>query len=540
MNEYDVIVVGGGVAGLIAGLRHASSGCRTVILESDTEPGGCVRLHTVGGLQLDRGAESFATARPAVAGLVAELGLAVQRPAGGPAWVHHAGGQAPIPAATLLGIPAHPTAADVRRVIGWAGAARAELDRVLPRRSLRRALSSGLPPSLGALVRRRMGRRVLTRLVQPVAGGVYSADPSELDIAAVAPDLAARLAAGRTLTGAVAAIRGRGPAAGSAVGGIVGGMGLLSGALAERFLAAGGTLRCGTRAQSLLRTDGGWRVTAISGEDTVTVSGDGDDEGTGGAAGGFAAPRATGGETAGALRRTAEEFTAAAVVLAVPGAVAAPLIAGATGGAAELPVAPASRVRLVTLVLDAPELDAAPRGSGLLVAPGVTDVAAKALTHATAKWQWLADRAGPHRHVLRLSYGRGATSAPGGTDDAAAGSDVARDPDAAAGPDAAADTDRAVVDLALRDASRMLGVPLTRRDLSAHAIVDFSGQLAAGRAAQAADRARFQRQIAAVDGLSVVGSAVAGTGLSAVVANATGAPLVGPGRKRAGSKHDES
>jgi oxygen-dependent protoporphyrinogen oxidase len=178
-------------------------------------------------------------------------------------------------------------------------------------------------------------------------------------------------------------------------------------------------------------------------------------------------------------------------------------------------------VRLVTLVLDAPELDRAPRGSGLLVAPGATDVAAKALTHATAKWRWLADRAGPHRHVLRLSYGRGdepPASTAGLTGDSADGT----------------------VDLALRDASLMLGITLTRTGLRAHAVVDFTGQLAASRAAQAADRALFQRQIATVDGLTVVGSAIAGTGLSAVVANATGAPLVASGRNRAGSKHDES
>ena len=57
---------------------------------------------------------------------------------------------------------------------------------------------------------------------------------------------------------------------------------------------------------------------------------------------------------------------------------------------------------LVTLVLEAPELDGAPRGSGLLVAPGA-DVAARALTHLTAKWRWVADLL-PGRHVLRLSY----------------------------------------------------------------------------------------------------------------------------------------
>jgi oxygen-dependent protoporphyrinogen oxidase len=213
-----------------------------------------------------------------------------------------------------------------------------------------------------------------------------------------------------------------------------------------------------------------------------------------------------------------EEFAAAAVVLAVPGAVAAPLIARATDGSALLPVAPPSHVCIVTLIVDAPELDSAPRGSGLLVAPGVSDVAAKALTHATAKWRWLAEQAGPHRHVLRLSYGRG------------------RGP--ADGPDT--DTGAGMVDLALRDAGRLLGVTLTRSHLHAYAITYFTGQLAASRAGQAAARARFQQQIAGVDGLSVVGSAVAGTGLGAVVANATGAPLVTAGRKEAGSRHDES
>lgn len=476
MDRYDVVVVGGGIAGLIAGVRHAENGYRAVVLEADEEPGGCVRFHAVGGLRLDRGAESFATSRPAAARLVAELGLAVQRPTGGPAWLCHPGGQAPIPAATLLGIPAHPAAPDVRRVIGWAGTARAELDRVLPRRSGR----GGDSGSLGELVRRRMGRRVLRLLVQPVAGGVYSADPTELDIVSVAPGLAEQLATGRSLAGAVAALRGHGPAAGSAVGGVVGGMARLTETLTARLADAGGTLRCGVRVRAVTRHGADWSVTADA-RDGI-----------------------------------AERIVGSTVVLAVPGAVAAPLIAQATGGTVSLPVAPATRVRLVTLVVDAPELDSAPRGSGLLVAAGVTDVAAKALTHATAKWRWLAEQAGPHRHVLRLSYGRGGERS------------------------GSADTADDMTGLALRDAGRMLGVPLGGSDLEAHAVVDFSGQLAASRAGQAAQRARFQEQIAAVDGLTLWGSAIAGTGLAAVVANATDAPLAGATRKRAGSNYDES
>jgi oxygen-dependent protoporphyrinogen oxidase len=89
--------------------------------------------------------------------------------------------------------------------------------------------------------------------------------------------------------------------------------------------------------------------------------------------------------------------------------------------------ADASHVTIVVMVLDAPALDAAPRGTGVLVRPGVTR--AKALTHATAKWPWLASSLPAGRHVVRLSYA------------VTPGEDVRSH--------------------ALADASRLLGVPLS-------------------------------------------------------------------------------
>lgn len=83
-------------------------------------------------------------------------------------------------------------------------------------------------------------------------------------------------------------------------------------------------------------------------------------------------------------------------VSALPG-----LVVVAAPGVASVP-APGRRIDLVTLVVEQDELDARPRGSGLLVAAGAP-VAARALTHATAKWEWLREAAGG-RHVLRLSY----------------------------------------------------------------------------------------------------------------------------------------
>ncbi|WP_347976150.1 FAD-dependent oxidoreductase [Microbacterium sp. ProA8] len=129
--------------------------------------------------------------------------------------------------------------------------------------------------------------------------------------------------------------------------------------------------------------------------------------------------------------------------------------------------APGRRIDLVTLVVEQDELDAAPRGTGLLVAAGAP-VGARALTHATAKWAWVREAAAG-RHVLRLSYD--ATPA---------------DPVAAA---------RA-------DAEVLLGVPLP-------VVVD-------------AAHVSWVRPAAAVPsgGVTVVGETVAGSGLAGIVAHA--------------------
>ncbi|MCZ4409972.1 FAD-dependent oxidoreductase [Cryomorphaceae bacterium 1068] len=54
-TQYDVIIVGAGVAGLVAAMKCEEAGCSVLIIESDTEVGGRVQTDTVDGYTLERG-----------------------------------------------------------------------------------------------------------------------------------------------------------------------------------------------------------------------------------------------------------------------------------------------------------------------------------------------------------------------------------------------------------------------------------------------------------------------------------------------------
>ncbi|MFM9429627.1 protoporphyrinogen oxidase [Arthrobacter sp. MP_2.3] len=466
------VVVGGGISGLLAARALARAGIRTTVLEASEAWGGCVGSHVVAGLTLDSGAESFATRSSAVADLATELGLAAQivAPQPGGAWVQLPEGPRELPRTGVLGIPANPWDPEVRRTLGLSGTLRASLDKLLPANIGTTAEAT----SVSALVRTRMGRRVLERLVAPVVGGVHSADPDVLDVDMVAPGLRSGIKEHGSLAAAVAAQRrgaraggagGEGAAppalqkAGSAVAGLRGGMHTLITALLTEARRGGVTLLNGTKADSVERTADGWRVTS---GDTVRDAG--------------------------------------LLVVAVDGPAAVGLLSGALPELAGLRPEAGPDVSLVTLVVDLPRLDARPRGTGVLVAPQSLGIQAKALTHATAKWQWLLDQTGPGTHVVRLSYGRG---------DARHG--------ATARPEPGSEAELFLA--ALQDASELLSVPLTAGDVIDWDVVRWGGALPFASLGHKRRVAEVRRICAADGTLAVVGGWLSGNGLAAIVAD---------------------
>jgi len=463
-------VVGGGMAGLVVARECARPGFEVTVLEGSERVGGSVAPLHLDGITLDAGAESFATRGGHVAELLHDLGLddEVVQPNPSGAWVRHGSRSVPLPKAGLLGIPSSPLAKDVIAAIGGAGAFRAYLDRLIP------VLKIGQERRLGTLVRKRMGRKVLELLVAPVATGVYSAAPDELDVDVVAPGLNAALTRLGSLSGAVGELRSAAPA-GSAVGGIRGGMWRLPEALVAEIEARGGVVRTGAPVVSLEP----WSAP----DDDATVE-DGPRPGRW-------IVRTAGGES----------VVADAVAVASPADASLVLLAGvdpALAALGELDWPAASSVELVTLLVDDDRLSASPVGTGVLVAdvPGA-DVRAKAMTHSSAKWAWVAEAAGPGRHVVRLSYGRAGRAA-----------------------ESLALTDAELRTQAIEDASRLLNIPIAASAVTAFARTPWTNALPYATVGQRERIDRVRSEVDGVEGLEVTGSWLTGTGLASVIPDA--------------------
>lgn len=353
----DVVVIGAGIAGLVLAHDLARTGASVIVCEASDHLGGLLRRGSLAGMDVDLGAESFATRTDAVAALVADAGLGLElvapRPGGAFLAVAAPDGpvRAPLPRRTVLGIPAEPLAADVVAVIGADAAARAARESELP------PFDATAPePRLFDLVAERCGPAVAERLVDTLCRSVYSRPATELRLSHLHPGMWRALLATGSLTAAAAELAST-TRAGAAVGGIAGGMWRLPDALAAAARAHGAEIRTGAT------------VAAIGGDAEALV-----------------------------VRTDGADIVARRVVLATGPAVADRLLGDGDQAHAPSP----GTVRVVAAAVDHAGLDAVPVGSGVIVDPAL-DTAAKALTHVTAKWAW-ADAAAPAgRHVVRLS-----------------------------------------------------------------------------------------------------------------------------------------
>jgi oxygen-dependent protoporphyrinogen oxidase len=254
-----VAVVGGGITGLTAALTAMRSGSRVVLIEAAERLGGKIRTDSVAGAHVEAGADWFVTNRPEALELCRELGLEDELvpPAVGGVHVWSRGRLRPFPTGFVRGIPTSAGAVLRCDFLSWSGRLRALADLAWPRRL------TGDDLSIGEFVRRRFGREVLERLVDPMLAASRSGAADDMSLAAGAPEIDSAARSHRSVMRAL----GGNIETDSGFVGLRGGMQQLIDAL-QRALGAA-DVRTGTQVVGLAKTGGGYALELADGEAIV-------------------------------------------------------------------------------------------------------------------------------------------------------------------------------------------------------------------------------------------------------------------------------
>lgn len=186
-----VAIIGGGISGLAAAfrLRELAAGSdvslEVALFERGMRVGGPLDTVRQDGFVIETGADSFLSEKPAAAKLAERLGIAAEligtQEQFRRTFVVRGGRLVEIPEGFSLLAPTWFGPLIRSPLFSAKGKLRMMLEPMIPRRR------AAADESLGAFVRRRLGREVLARVAQPLAGGIYTADPELLSVGATMP-----------------------------------------------------------------------------------------------------------------------------------------------------------------------------------------------------------------------------------------------------------------------------------------------------------------------------------------------------------------
>jgi oxygen-dependent protoporphyrinogen oxidase len=357
MRRFDCVVVGGGLAGLLAAYEANQAGKSVAIYEAGEHCGGAIASIKIAGFQVDAGAESFATTRPETLALIEELGLSelVVAPARSDARIYTEGQAFVIPHG-MMGIPSDLTDAQTIAILGTDAAQLAVTLDSQPWNITKEQ-------TLGDVVAKRLGAAVVEKIVNPIVSGVHASDSYLLEMESLLPGLLAKAEELGSLHKAVKLMRGSASRPGSAVAGINGGINLI------------------TRRLYALLKERGVQIFQQSPVSHASFN------------------------AVWTIETKTENVQADYLVIATNPVIARSILADFPDIASLLSQINPIDVALVLVAVKAPELSAQPLGSGVLVADQGGELIAKASTHVSAKWEWVKKLVGD-LEIVRLSYGR--------------------------------------------------------------------------------------------------------------------------------------
>jgi len=271
-----VAVIGGGISGLAAAYRLRELAAtrefplEVDLLERGARCGGALETIRRDGFVIETGADSFLSEKPAAAELARRIGLGAEliptREIYGKTFVVRAGRLVEVPAGFMMLATAHFGPVFLSPLFSPIGKLRMAMEPFIATRT------SSDDESLESFVTRRLGREVLDRVAQALAGGIYTADPKRLSTIATIPRFVEmERRHGSLFKGLRAAERARGAARSPAASGarwslfqsFKNGMATLPETIAARL---GGSIRTGAEVIGMAPTARGWRLGLAAGD----------------------------------------------------------------------------------------------------------------------------------------------------------------------------------------------------------------------------------------------------------------------------------
>jgi oxygen-dependent protoporphyrinogen oxidase len=183
-ETLDVVVVGGGIAGLAAAFELQSRGVAFRLFERADRPGGVILTDRVGGFTIDAGPDALLIQKPAAVQLCRQIGLgarlqSTQKPR--TAFIMRDGRLHPLPESSVLGIPRDVRALATTRLFSVAGKMRMAAELLVP------AARVNGDESIASFIGRRFGREAVTYLAEPLLAGIHAGDVNRLSMRGLFP-----------------------------------------------------------------------------------------------------------------------------------------------------------------------------------------------------------------------------------------------------------------------------------------------------------------------------------------------------------------
>jgi oxygen-dependent protoporphyrinogen oxidase len=180
----QVVIVGGGIAGLSAAYELAKSGIPHILVEKRPRLGGVIETRTWEGCVLECGPDSFISQKPEALALIHELGMGDEVIGSNDAervtYIQRRGKLVRLPEGTTMFVPTRPGPMLASPLVGWGTKIRMGLE-------LFRQPVTNPDRSVADFVADHFGQETVDYLAEPLLSGVYGGDVRKLSMASVMP-----------------------------------------------------------------------------------------------------------------------------------------------------------------------------------------------------------------------------------------------------------------------------------------------------------------------------------------------------------------